>query len=207
MSIDRRRGETRGNSACRRIVALSVLASGLGLAYAVYRGYYALGGRVGMPGIPASDAQWTFINGVGAIAILIAAAVPIVALPFWGHRGVRPVSLSLFSMAAVGLTMHGLIDETQRILHLAGLAGMLGIEVRLAGWRSVDMRAADLQDILLNEPWFLALGLACGAIVWTALGPGPVRAWWLAGALAATALCIAFGLLAAAGVIGRVIVF
>lgn len=198
----------RQERAGRRMVVLSLVASGLGLVYALYRGYYALGGRVGMQGVPASYSQWTFINGFAAVAILIAAAVPIVALPFWGHRVVRPVLLVLFSIAAVGLTMHGVIDETQRILHLTGLAGRFHMQLHLAGWRSIDMRTADLQDIFWNEPWFLALGLVCGGVVWTALiERRRARRWWLAGALAATAVCIAFGLLAAAGVVGRVVVF
>lgn len=197
--------EDGGGTAAVRV--LSLLASGLGLLYAVYRGYYALGGTVGMPGVPTSHAQWIFLNAFAAVVILAGAAVPLVALPLWRRRVARPVLLTLFSVAAVGLVMHGLIDETQRILHLAGLAGRFHIVVHLAGWDAIDMRVADLQDILFNEPWFLALGLVCGAIVWTVLGRRPARDWWLMGAIAATAVCVVFGLLSAAGVIGRAIVY
>jgi hypothetical protein len=199
--------EVGARPASRRVVVLSLVASGLGVAYAIYRGYYALGGTAGMFGVPESQAQWRFLNGFAAVLLLVGAAVPIVALPLWDRRVARPVLLTLFTVAAVGLLMHGLIDETQRILHLAGLADRFHIEVRLAGLRAVDIRASDLQDILLNEPWFLAEGLVCGAIVWAVLRGRAVRRWWLAGAALATAVCTAFGLLSVTGVIGRTVVF
>lgn len=69
------------------------------------------------------------------------------------------------------------------------------------------MRASDLQDIFLNEPWFLAEGVVCGALVWSALRGRAARTWWLAGATFATGVCTVFGLLSAAGVVGRSIVF
>lgn len=191
----------------RSVTVLSFVACGLGLLYASYRGYYALGGTAGMFGVPESQAQWTFLNGFAAIGLLVAAAVPIVALPLWDRRVARPILLTLFTIAAVGLVMHGLIDETQRILHLAGLADRFHIQIRVTGFRSRDMRVSDLQDIFLNEPWFLAEGVVCGSLVWLALRARAARAWWLAGAAFATAVCVAFGLLSAAGVIGRSVVF
>ena len=191
----------------RPLVVLSLVACGLALAYASYRGYYALGGTAGMFGVPESHAQWTFLNGFAAVALLVAAAVPLVALPLWHRRVARPILLTLFTVAAVGFVMHGLIDETQRVLHLAGLADRFHIQVRLAGLRSVDMRAADVQDIFLNEPWFLAQGVVCGALVWSVLRSRAARAWWVAGAAFATAVCTVFGLLSAAGVVGRSVVF
>ena len=193
--------------ASRRVIVLSLVACGLGLTYALYRGYYALGGTAGMFGVPESQDQWRSLNAFAAVGLLVAAAVPVVALPLWHRRVARPVLLTLFTVAAVGLVMHGLIDETQRILHLAGLADRLHIDVRLTGLRAVDMRASDLQDILLNEPWFLAEGLVCGGIVWSVLRRRAVRRWWLAGAVLATAVCVGFGMLTATGVIGRTVVF
>ncbi len=200
-------GRRPGRLTSRPVVVLSLVACGLGLAYASYRGYYALGGSAGMFGVPESQAQWAFLNGFAAVSLLVASAVPIVALPLWNRRVARPVLLTLFTVAAVGLVMHGLIDETQRLLHLAGLADRFHIQVRLAGWRSVDMRASDLQDILLNEPWFLAQGLVCGALVWVVLHGQAARTSWLAGAAFATAVCTIFGVLSTMGVVGRSIVF
>lgn len=196
-----------GRPSSRSVVVLSLVACALGVAYASYRGYYALGGSAGMFGVPEDSARWTFINGFAAVALLVGAAVPIAALPHWNRRLVRPILLTLFTLAAVGLAMHALIDEIQRILHLAGLADAFHIQIRLVGWRLVDMRASDLQDILLNEPWFLAEGVVCGALVWVALHGRAARLWWLASALAATAACTAVGMLSVTGAIGRVVVF
>ena len=195
-----------GRLTCRPVVVLSLVGCGLGLAYVSYRGYYALGGTAGMFGVPESQAQWAFLNAFAAVGLLVASAVPIVALPLWDRRVARPILLTLFTVAAVGLVMHALIDETQRLLHLAGLADRFHIHVRLAGWRSVDMRASDVQDILLNEPWFLGQGLVCGALVWVVLHRR-ARTWWLAGAAFATAVCTTVGVLSTMGVVGRWIVF
>jgi hypothetical protein len=189
------------------LLPLSLVASGLGLVYSLYRGYYALGGTLGMIGVPAPSTPWRLINGVAAIGLLVAAAVPLVAIPLWRRPVARPILIALFSIAAVGLVMHGLIDETQRTLHLLGLAERLHIDVRLAGWRSVDLRAADLQDVFLNEPWFILEGLACGALVWVSLRARAARRWWLAAVLVATAALTAMGLLTVTGVRPRTIVF
>ncbi|HEX4214472.1 MAG TPA: hypothetical protein VIA06_14245 [Candidatus Dormibacteraeota bacterium] len=191
----------------RTRTALSIVASGLGLLYGAYRGYYALGATAGMIGVPSSRPEWLLINRVGAAALLLAALVPLIALPLWERRPARWVLLTLFSIAAVGLSMHALIDETQRLLDLAGLAGRLHINpYRFGGWRSVDVRAGDLQDILLNEPWFLIEGLTCGALVLSELGRRVIRVRWLAGAGAATLVCTVFGLLSATGVIGSAVI-
>lgn len=189
----------------RTILMLST--SGLGLLYGAYRGYYALGGTAGMIGVPSSHAEWLLVNGAGAIAILLAALVPLVAIVLWNRRWARWVLLALFTVAAVGLTMHALIDEAQRLLDLAGLGGRLHIDpYRFGGWRSVDVRLGDLEDILLNEPWFLLEGLLCAAAVLTALRSRPSRYRWLAGAGMATAVCVVFGLLSATGVIGSAVI-
>src|SRR5688500_9857382 len=65
--------------------------------------------------------------------------------------------LAVCWVIAVGCIMHALIDSIERILSLAGL---LTIEYPAAVWASIDRRAADLQDLFFNEPWFLLEGLA-----------------------------------------------
>ena len=191
----------------RAVIVLSLVACGLGLFYGAYRGYYALGGSWAMIGVPASSTQWLLINRVAAVAIIVASLVPLVAIPLWDVPAARPVLLVLFSIAAVGLVMHALIDEAQRLLHLFGLAGRLHIDpYRFGGWRSVNFRLADLEDILFNEPWFLVEGALCGALVWLSLPRAQARSWWLTAAAVATAICVAAGLLSATGVIGTSVV-
>jgi hypothetical protein len=73
-------------------------------------------------------------------------------------------------------------------------------------WASVDTRAADLQDLFFNEPWFLVEGLGFGALALTAMDRGRARRWWIASAAVATAALFVNGLLAVTGVIGRTVV-
>jgi hypothetical protein len=68
-----------------------------------------------------------------------------------------------------------------------------------------DQRRADLQDLFFNEPWFLIEGLMFAALAWLNIG-GTARRWWLATAAAATAILVVFGMLAATGVTGRLII-
>jgi hypothetical protein len=97
--------------------------------------------------------------------------------------------------------MHAVIDMAQRVL---SLQGRLAIQYP-SMWQSIDRHAADLQDLYGNEPWFLIEGLLFGALAWCHLA-GRGRWWWLGSALVVTALLIAYGLLAATGVLGRSIV-
>ena len=79
--------------------------------------------------------------------------------------------------------------------------------MELPYWKSIDRRAADLQDLFFNEPWFLVEGLLWGAIAWTGgLARSPRRWWWVASASLAVAVLTVVGLLSATGVIGRFIV-
>jgi len=68
-------------------------------------------------------------------------------------------------------------------------------------WQSFDRRASDLQDLLLNEPWFLVEGL-----LWIALGLACVRPSrrdsWLITAAGACLLLTAVGVLSGLDVIG-----
>jgi len=112
------------------------------------------------------------------------------------------VLLAICWLVAVGCTMHALIDSMERVLSLAGL---LRIEYPTM-WASIDRRAADLQDLFFNEPWFLLEGLGFGAIGWIALGPGSRRRWSVGSSIAATSVLTVIGMLSATGVIGKVII-
>jgi hypothetical protein len=185
------------------LAGVSVVVAVWGLCYALYRGYYALGGTLLLPGTPADPTLFKLINAAAAAILAIAAILPIVMLPLWQRPRVRPVLLGVCWLVAVGCIMHALIDSIERILSLAGL---LIIDYPESVWASIDHRAADLQDLFFNEPWFLLEGLAFGALAWIALGPGSRRLWWVGTAIAATAALTVIGLLSATGVIGKVII-
>lgn len=182
---------------------IGLALAGWGLAYAAYRGYYAAGGTAFVPGVPASESQFQALNAAAVVVLLVGAAVPVLALPLWRRRGWRIPLLVLCWVVAVGCTMHALVDMTERVLSLAGL---LLVRYPASVWTSVDHRAADLQDLLGNEPWFLLEGLGFAALGWLALAPGRSRRRWLWTAGAAVAVLTTIGLLSATGVIGTAIV-
>lgn len=183
-------------------VSASRLAAVWALLYALYRGYYALGGDAGMFGIPVSESQWRQINAVGAVILLVGAAAPLILLRLWRQPCVRPVLLSLCWIVTVGCVMHALVDATQRLLSLSGMLTM-----SFPFWATIDRRQSDLQDLLLNEPWFLIEGLLWGAIAWTGgLSRSPRRNVWIISALVAIVALTIVGLLSAFGVIGKLIV-
>jgi hypothetical protein len=183
-------------------VGASRLADVWAFFYALYRGYYALGGTIGMFGTPVSESQWRFINGVGAGILLVAAAAPILLLKLLGRPRFRQMLLALCWLVTVGCVMHALIDIIQRVLSLAGI-----LTLHLPFWQSLDRRQADLQDLLFNEPWFLIEGLLWAAIAWTGgLRWSPRRRWWIVSAVAAIAVLTVFGLLSAFGITGTLIV-
>jgi hypothetical protein len=185
-----------------RLTALSRLATFWALWYALYRGYYALGGTFGMQGTPVSFPLWRQVNAVGAVLILAFAILPLLLLPAWRHRRVRPVLLVLCWIVAVGCVSHALIDIVQ---HAASLAGALTIDYPF--WQRIDRRSLDLQVILFNEPWFLVQGLLWAGIAWAgALQASPRRRWWIGSALAAVAAATTIGLLRAFGVMAKAIV-
>ena len=163
--------------------------------YAGYRAYYAAGGRFGLFGEPVSHAQFRAINAVGAAIICVAGIVPLIALKVDVVRRALPV---LCWIAAVGFCMHALVDGTLRVLSLAGAHPTV---LPASVWRSYDRRAADLQDLLLNEPWFLVEGL-----LWAALGVALVRPArrraWISSAVVASLLLSVVGVLSGLGVIG-----
>ncbi|HEX5114920.1 MAG TPA: hypothetical protein VFW65_06960 [Pseudonocardiaceae bacterium] len=148
----------------RALVPLTYVTACWALLYAIYRGYYALGGTWGQPGVPAPGhlGELRLVNGVGAAVVLIAAAVPVVLLPLWRRPAARRWLLALCWIVAVGCCMHAIIDIVQRVLSLDGQLAIAYPDL----WQSVDRRAADLQDLYGNEPWFLIEGLLFGALAW-----------------------------------------
>jgi hypothetical protein len=182
-------------------VDASRFAAAWALFYALYRAYYAFGGRLGMFGVPVSEDQWRFVNAVGAGILLVGAAAPLVMLKLWSRPRLGPL-LAFCWVVAVGCVMHALVDMLQRAASLAGLLTM-----HMPFWRTIDQRQADLQDLLFNEPWFFVEGLAWGAIAWTGgLSSSRHRRWWIVSGLAAIAALTVMGLLSAFGVTGRFIV-
>ena len=196
---------TAPHDAGRRLrVSLSVAAGIWALGYAIYRGYYAAGGTAFLPGTirPGSEGQFRLINLIGAIVIGTAAMLPVAALPLWSRCRLRRGLLAVCWVVAVGCCMHALVDTVERVLSVAGQ-----VEIQYPSmWSTHDNRAADLQDLFFNEPWFLVEGLAFGALGWTALGPGQARRWWTATALAAIVGLLLFGMLTVAGVSPRMII-
>ena len=177
-------------------------AAGWAFAYALYRAYYAVSGTFGMFGVPVSEGQWRFVNGIGATILLVAAVAPLAVLPAWRRPALRPVLLGVCWVVTVGCVMHAAVDMSERVLSLTDLLTM-----EFPYWSSIDRRQADLQDLLFNEPWFLIEGLLWCAIAWSAgLARAPRAKWWLASALVAILALTVVGLLSATGVIGTFII-
>ena len=187
------------DSATRRTVPwrVAVALAAWSFAYAGYRAYYAAGGQIGMFGEPISHPQYRAINAVGAAIIVVAGAVPLIALKVHAVRRVLP---AVCWIAAVACCMHALVDITLRVFSLTGVHPT---QLPASVWRSYDRRAADLQDLLLNEPWFLVEGL-----LWAALGAAivrqPRRRVWMLTATVACLLLTVVGVLSGLGVIGSV---
>jgi hypothetical protein len=187
----------------RLLTGISWAAAGWGLGYAAYRGYYALGGTGFLPGTPVPGGPFRRINAAATVILLIAAILPIAALPLWSRRGLRPLLLAVCWVVAVAGCGHALIEGTERVL---SLSGRLSIDYPASVWASIDRRAADLQDLFFNEPWFLVEGLAFGALGWLNLRTARGRRWWVGSVVAAAPVALTVGLLSATGLIGRVII-
>jgi hypothetical protein len=89
---------------------------------------------------------------------------------------------------------------------VASLAGLHHIRYPASSWRSRDDHAADLQDLLFNETWFLVEGLLWGLLARSVVGSSRAGRRWLAGAVAAAAALTCVGLLSAFGIVGRAVV-
>ena len=164
-------------------------------AYAGYRAYYAAGGRIGLFGEPVSHAQLRAINAVGAAIICVAGILPLIALKVNAVRRALP---ALCWIAAVGCCMHALVDVTLRVLSLTGVHPTA---LPATVWRSFDRRAADLQDLLLNEPWFLIEGVLWAVLGVAVIRPSQRRAWVSSAVIASVVLSVV-GVLSGLGVIG-----
>jgi hypothetical protein len=152
-----------------------------------------------MSGRPASDSQFRSLNAVGALVIALAGLLPLVAVRVTTVARAVPV---VGWIAAVGCCMHALVDMTLRILSLTGAHPT---ELPADLWTSYDRHRSDLQDLLLNEPWFLVTGLLWGALSLVQVAPGRRRAWWRS-ALVACLVLTGVGVLSGLDVIGSVIV-
>jgi hypothetical protein len=165
------------------------------LGYAAYRAYYSAGGQLGMIGQPASDAQFRAVNAAGAGIVLLGALLPPVLVRVAWLRPAAPV---LGWIAGVGCCMHAFVDG---VLRLLSLTGAHATQLPAQFWDSVDRRAADLQDLFLNEPWFLVEGL-----LWVTLGVTCTRSShrgaWLVTASGACLLLTVVGVLSGLDVIG-----
>jgi hypothetical protein len=188
--VSERAMNTKSGGTSRRVKWLAYAACGAALLYAAYRLYYALGGTVGMFGTPVSMNQWRLINGVGAVIIFILAVLPVATLPLWQRRQARLVLLALCWVIAVGCVMHALVDATARILSLAGV-----LHMDFPFFASINRRESDLQDLLLNEPWFLVEGLLWGGLGWFGLASARSRRLWVASGLLATVILTVIGVL------------
>jgi hypothetical protein len=186
-----------------RLARLSLLAAMSASGYGLYRAYYGFGGTLGMFGVPASGEAWRAINLWAAGLLFAAAVLPIVALPLWRRRWIGRLLLLAAWVIAVACIGHALINDVLRIL---SLAGRYDVSYPPALWLSVDRRAADLQDLLFNEVWFLLEGLLWLAIGWTELGPSAARRRWAGTAILAIAGATLAGLLSAFGVLGRLVI-
>jgi hypothetical protein len=179
------------------VIAAALLVWGLG--YSAYRAYYAFGGEAGMIGVPRSDADFQAVNAAGAGIVLLGALLPPVLIAV---TRLRPVTSVLGWVVGVGCTMHAFVDATLRVLSLAGVHPT---ELPADFWASFDRRTADLQDLFLNEPWFLVEGL-----LWIALGLAATREsrrrTWLLSAAAACVVLTAVGILSGLDVIGSVVI-
>lgn len=184
------------------VARASRLAAVWTLCYALYRSYYAIGGTIGIPGTPHSMAEWRRINAIAAVILFATSALAIVLVKAWAHRRARPFLLALCWVIAVACVSHALINIGQRIASLSG-----ALVISYPFWQTIDRRAADLQDLFFNEPWFLIEGLLWAAIAWVGgLRESRRRLWWVGSAVAATGVATMLGLLSAFGVIGRMII-
>jgi hypothetical protein len=178
----------------RRVaVALAVWAAW----YAAYRFYYGFGGHVGMIGRPAPAVHFRRDNLIGGGIILVAALLPLVAVRAWHLRPVRRLLSVVGWIAAVGCCMHALTLMTLRMLSLTGVHPT---HIPSGLWLSYDRRAADLQDLFFNEPWFLIEGCLWALFVLSALRPS-AKPKWRRSAVVGCALAVVVGLLSGLGAI------
>jgi hypothetical protein len=187
----------------RQLLRASVAVSVCSLVYALYRGFYGLGGTIGMIGTPTSESNWRATNLGAAGVLLLVGLLPFASLPLSRRPTGRRLLLIIAWGLATGGVMHALIMDIQRV---ASLTGLHQIHYPATEWRSRNNHAADLQDLFFNETWFLLEGILWGILGWIVAGRSRGGHRWLAGALVAVAALTCVGVLSAFGLIGRVIV-
>ena len=188
----------------RGLRALAWTAAGWSTLYALYRGYYAFGGTLALPGRLRGDAHATFaaINAFAMVALLLGAGAALLAPRIRSTRFRIAYVVGCWAVA-VGCVMHALVDMTVRVL---SIGGALAVAYPSALWSSVDVRAADLQDLFGNEPWFLVEGVLFGAIGVLCVRSRRGRRGFLLSAVLASAVAVTIGLLTASGHLPRLIV-
>lgn len=193
-------GASRAAAASRpapsRVLRSASVLAGWSLLYAAYRAYYALGGQVGMIGRPVSRSQFEQVNAAGAGIIVVCAVVVPLTLA-WVPR-LRRLLVVVGWLGAVGCCMHALVDAT---LRLFSLTGVHPVELPPSFWASVDRQKADLQDLLLNEPWFFAAGLLWAGLALTVVPQG-LRHRWVVSAVVVCLLLSGYGVLRGLDVLG-----
>jgi hypothetical protein len=185
----------RAPSQARRLALILACWS---FAYAAYRAYYALGGDVGAIGVPRSESEVREVNAIGAVLILLAGVLPLVAVRVPVIARALP---ALGWVGAVGCSMHALVDMTLRVLSLTGVHPTALPDI----WLTYDRHRSDLQDLFLNEPWFLVTGLLWGALGLTAVTTAR-RTIWLRSAVIACLVLTLVGILSGLDVIGSVVI-
>ena len=76
----------------------------------------------------------------------------------------------------------------------------------LAFWATIDQRAADIQDLLWNEPWFFVEGVLWLAIARSLLQSAVARRRFLVTGGAAIEFLTVAGLLSSLGITGRFVI-
>ncbi len=185
----------------RPLQRLARLACAWALLYVVYRGYYALGGTFGMFGTPVSDAEWRRINGSAAVVLVLAAGLAAVAPRLHAHHRTWAGLVAAGWIITVGCVMHALVNGMMRMVSLAGV-----LRIDYPFFTTIDRRVADLQDLLLNEPWFLVEGLLWGALCLVGARSGTSRRRFVVSAVTAIVVLTIVGTMSATGVIGRLVV-
>jgi hypothetical protein len=180
---------------------VAILTAAWSFAYALYRGYYAMGGTYGLPGTVLEPQQFRFINAIAAAALLAAAVFPLVTIRLWDRPAARRILVVACWVAAVGCVMHAIIDITEQSL---GLAGVVTVPTDNALLR-IDPTAAAIQDIVFNEPWFAVEGVLFAWLALTHLGRRQRIVWLVSAGIGVLAL-VALGMLTVAGVLTRTII-
>jgi hypothetical protein len=160
----------------RRLASVSIAVALWSLGYALYRGYYAVGGTRFLPGTPADAQQFRLIKAVAVVILVIAAAVPLAMLLLWRRQ--KGTAGAAWRVLVCRSGLHYACHDRQHRAGAQPRRGCYRLNTPPRVWASIDHRAADLQDLFFNEPWFLFEGLGYTALAWIGLGPGSQRRWW-----------------------------